>query len=107
MIYFIYLFIYSFIHLFIHLFIYLFIQDQLRRGTAGCRFSAAYRGFNRNSFTFYAFQKLCAHYIILRFGVFVNDWVILGYTCEKNVFLKGLVKLIEIRNFEGLIKLER
>ena len=36
-------------------------------------------------------------------GCFVNFWVIFGYVWEEIVFLKGLVKLREIRNIEDLI----
>ena len=37
-------------------------------------------------------------------GCFVNFWVILEYFWEKIVFLKGFVKLREIRNIENLMK---
>ena len=37
-------------------------------------------------------------------GCFVNFWVISRYISEEIVFLKGVVKLREIRNIEDLVK---
>ena len=37
-------------------------------------------------------------------GCFVNFWVIFGYIWEAIIFLKGLVKVREIRNVEDLVK---
>ena len=44
---------------------------------------------------------LISHIYVL--GCFVNFWVIFRYIWREIVFLKGLVKLMEIANFEDLL----
>ena len=46
-------------------------------------------------------SMLISHIYVL--GCFVNFWVIFGYIWREIVFLKGLVKLMEIGNFEDLL----
>ena len=61
---------------------------------------AGYYVFNANiSFTFQAIKNLYAHVL----GCFVNFLVIFRYIWREIVFLKGLVKLMEIGNFEDLL----
>ena len=60
--------------------------------------------FNANiSFTFQAIKNLYAHLTYLCLGCFVNFWGIFRYIWREIVFLKGLVKLMEIGNFEDLL----
>ena len=46
-------------------------------------------------------SMLISHIYVL--GCFVNFWVIFGYIWREIVFLKGLVKLMEIGNLEDLL----
>ena len=46
---------------------------------------------------------LHAHHFLNVLGKFVNFWVIFWYIWREIVFLKGLVKLMEIGNFEDLL----
>ena len=72
-------------------------RTSLRRGLHESRILAGYYGFNANiSFTFQAVKNLYAHPTYLCLGRFVNFLAIFRY------FLKGLVKFMEIGNFEDL-----
>ena len=46
-------------------------------------------------------SMLISHIYVL--GCFVNFWVIFRYIWREIVFLKGLIKLMEIGNFEDLL----
>jgi len=53
---------------------------------------------------FPAIRNLYAHITYLCLGRFVNFLVIFRFIERKIVFLKGLVKFMEIGNFEDLIR---
>jgi len=56
------------------------------------------------SFTFHAIKNLSAHPPYLCFGAFVNFLVIFfGIFGDNFFFLKGLVKFMEIGNFEDMV----
>ena len=77
----------------------------IRRGKHESRILAGYYVFNANIlFTVQAIKNLSAHltYLCLM-GCFVNFLVIFRYIWREIVFLKGLVKLMEIGNFEDLL----
>ena len=57
-------------------------------------------GLIEKSLHFLSIQKPFAHYTILCFGIFCKFLGIFGI---ERVFLKGLVKLREIRNIEDLM----
>ena len=62
-----------------------------------------YYVFNANiSFTFQAVKNLSAHPIYLCFGPFCKFFGDFLIYLEINSFLKGLVKFMEIGNFEDL-----
>ena len=78
----------------------------LRREFTNGRIFAGYYGLNANiSFTFQAVKNLSAYFTKLRFGLFCKFFVIFGYIWGYIVFLKGLVKFMEIGNFEDLMLL--
>ena len=60
--------------------------------------------FNANiSFTFKAIKNLYAHFTYQSFGPFCKFLVIFRSIWRQIVFLKGLVKFMEIGNFEDLV----
>ena len=68
------------------------------------RILAGYYVFYANIlFTFQAIKNLSAHLTYLCFGLFWKFFGDFRYIWREIVFLKGLVKLMEIGNFEDLL----
>ena len=79
------------------------IPSRGSRNTSS-RILAGYYVFYANIlFTFQAIKNLSAHLTYLCFGLFWKFLVIFRYIWREIVFLKELVKLMEIGNFEDLL----